>query len=161
MNQLPHTVLKEIGFTLLAEGKILKIKADGYSMYPTIKPGSVIYIDRMDTAMEPAPGEIIAWKKEAGFVVHRLIRIVKHNGEVLFITRGDSCLAEDQAFTSEQLAGKVINVESASGKMIPDSVFSNRKPRYRINRFKVWLLFKSRKLFRIIYSPPKSPSLLA
>ena len=149
MNQLPHTVLKEIGFTLLAEGKILKIKADGYSMYPTIKPGSVIYIDRMDTGIEPAPGEIIAWKKEAGFVVHRLIRIVKNDGETLFITRGDSCLAEDQAFNSEQLAGKVINVESVSGKMIPESVYSNKRPHYRINRFKVWLLFKSRKLIRL------------
>ena len=45
MNRLSHSVLKEIGFMLLAEGKTLKVKAEGYSMYPSIKPGSVIYIE--------------------------------------------------------------------------------------------------------------------
>ncbi|MFZ0281897.1 MAG: S24/S26 family peptidase, partial [Bacteroidales bacterium] len=77
MNRLAHSVLKEIGFTLLAEGKTLKVKAEGYSMYPTIKPGSVIYIEPAERGNEPVPGEIIAWKKESGFVVHRLIKVLK------------------------------------------------------------------------------------
>jgi len=148
--------LKEIGFTLLAEGKILKIKADGYSMYPTIKPGSVIFIDRLDPGNEPVTGEIIAWKKEAGFVVHRLIKTVKNNEEISFITRGDSCLAEDQPVTFDQLAGRVINIESASGKIIPGSEYLAKVPNYRLNRLKVWIILKSRKLMRIMYSPPES-----
>ena len=44
-NHLSHTVLKEIGFSLLAEGKTIRVKAEGFSMYPSIKPGSVIFIE--------------------------------------------------------------------------------------------------------------------
>jgi hypothetical protein len=43
-------------------------------MYPSIKPGSIVFI-------EPAPmfhlfeyGDIVAWKLEKGFIVHRIIR---------------------------------------------------------------------------------------
>jgi hypothetical protein len=68
-----HIIIKDIGFSLLAEGTTIKVRADGYSMYPAIKPGSVVLIEPLPESFLPFPGEIIAWKRESGFVVHRLV----------------------------------------------------------------------------------------
>ncbi len=137
MNHLPHSVLKEIGFTLLAEGKTLKVKAEGYSMYPSIKPGSIIYIEPVESNNEPASGDIIAWKKDSGFVVHRLIRVIKERDRNLFVTRGDSCITEDEPVTFEQLAGRVVKVETQGGKVIPSISYLNISPKYSVNRLMV------------------------
>ena len=59
-----HTILKDIGLTLLAEGKTIRIKAHGYSMFPCIKPGSLILIEPLNIKGLPHPGEIIAIKRE-------------------------------------------------------------------------------------------------
>jgi signal peptidase I len=136
MNRLSHSVLKEIGFTLLAEGKTLKVKAEGYSMYPAIKPGSVIYIEPFGEGNWPVPFEIIAWKKESGFVVHRFVRFLKEEEEVQFITRGDSCMAEDDPVTFDQLAGRVVRVETPEGKEVHFDPI-NLKPNHQLNRFRV------------------------
>ncbi len=88
--------MKNIGFSLLDEGTTLKVKAEGYSMYPSIKPGSVILIEPLADGLFPSPGEIIAWKRESGLVVHRLVRITKEENKICYITRGDSCAYEDQ-----------------------------------------------------------------
>jgi len=126
--------LKEIGFTLLAEGKTLKVKAEGFSMFPSVRPGSVIYIEPFEEGREPVTGEVIAWKKDPGFVVHRLVRIINDGSSTLFVTRGDSCPGEDDPVTAAQLAGRVIRVETPGGKiLLPDS-FSGKKPYYRLNR---------------------------
>lgn len=90
-NQLNNLVVKEIGLTLLEEGKILKVKAEGYSMFPVIKPGSILLIEPLEPDYEPQPGEIVAWKRDSGFVLHRLVRIFEKEGNRFFVTRGDSC----------------------------------------------------------------------
>ena len=147
---LNYTVLKEIGFTLLAEGKTIKVKADGYSMYPAIKPGSVIYIEPMEPGIEPVPGDIIAWKRESGFVVHRLAVITYKNNKPVFITRGDSSTVEDEPVIADQIAGMVIQIEYPEGK--PARTVRNRKkkPNYSFNRFRVWMIMKFNRLQRIL-----------
>src|SRR5512133_3778897 len=112
-----HIFVKDIGFSLLAEGTTLRVKADGYSMYPSIKPGSVILIEPLAEGITPSPGEIIAWKRETGFVVHRLVKIIRDNVTTRFITRGDSCAYDDQPVTFERIAGKVIRIETQSGSI--------------------------------------------
>ena len=136
-----HTLFKDISFSLLAEGKILKIKADGYSMHPAIKTGSIIFIEPLAGNTDPVPGEIIAWKRESGFVVHRLIRILNNGNETLYFTRGDSGTYEDKPVTRDQIAGKVVKVENKKGriKVGPQLI---RKPYYSINRLTVWALLK-------------------
>jgi signal peptidase I len=149
-NNLSHTVLKEIGFSLLAEGKTIRVKAEGFSMYPSIKPGSVIFIEPFRKGAGPVPGEIIAWKREAGFVVHRLIgSFVKDNSEFI-VTRGDSSIAEDEPVISGQIAGKVIRVENPEGKPVPEKQYLNKKPNYAFNRFLVRIIsqfYRVKRLF--------------
>ena len=144
-DQNNHALIKDLGFSLLAEGKILKIKADGYSMYPTIKPGSVIYIESLTENMSPWPGEIIAWKREPGFVVHRLVRIIRNDNETIYFTRGDSCSCEDQPVTKELIAGRVVRVENLNNETISAAKLA-RKHCYFINRLKVWFILKIKRI---------------
>jgi signal peptidase I len=152
-----HNIVKEIGFSLISEGKILKVKADGYSMYPAIKPGSVVLIEPLTENMVPDPGEIIAWIRESGFVVHRLTRMIKISDETMFITRGDSCAYEDQPVSKEQIAGKVISVETGSGKIKASGKELISKPDYLYNRLIVWMLIKIRRINKILQIDPPAP----
>lgn len=146
-----HIIVKNIGFSLLAEGTTIRVKTDGYSMYPFIKPGAIILIEPLKEESVPVPGEIIAWKRESGFVVHRLVRIVKRGNEVRYITRGDSCSLEDQPVSKEQIAGKVVRIETESGKIKSSGNELIRKPVYLYNRLILWILIRFR---RILIGPP-------
>jgi len=148
-----HIIVKNIGFSLLDEGTTLKVKADGYSMYPSIKPGSVILIEPLTDGLFPSPGEIIAWKRESGLVVHRLVRITKEENKISYITRGDSCVYEDQPIIRDQIAGKVIRVETPSGTILSSGEKLIRKPSYLYNRLMVWVLVR----VRIVFNSPQPP----
>ena len=143
-------IIKNIGFSLLAEGTTIRVRTDGYSMYPFIKPGAIILIEPLKEESVPVPGEIIAWKRESGFVVHRLVRIVKSENEVRYITRGDSCSFEDQSVSKEQIAGKVVRIETGSGKIKASGNELICKPAYLYNRFLVWISMKFRRLVSFI-----------
>ena len=145
--QNSHTLIREISFTLLAEGKSIKIRADGYSMFPTIKPGSLISIEPMGNVLHPLPGEIVAWKRESGFVVHRLIRIIKKGHEIFFITRGDSCTKEDQQVNLENIAGRVVKVEDQNGTIVNEKKIFNYKPNYCFNRLRVFGIHILKKIY--------------
>ena len=144
-----YTILKEIGLSLLAEGKTIKAKAEGYSMYPFIKPGSDILLGPVNEGVTLVPGEIIAWKRESGFVLHRLTGIIKNGDEINFITRGDSCLQEDLPLKREQISGKVLMVEDKNGKTREGSRLIV-KPCYFFNRLRVRIFFKWNRIFKIV-----------
>jgi signal peptidase I len=140
-----YTILKEIGFALLAEGKTIRAKAEGYSMYPFIRPGSTVLLGPVNDSVTLIPGEIIAWKRESGFVLHRLTGIIKNGIEIYYITRGDSCLQGDQPLRRDQIAGRVLMIEDAKGKTREGSQLI-RKPYYFYNRFRVWVIFKWKRI---------------
>ena len=129
--------IRETGFTLLSEGKTLRVKATGYSMYPAIKPGSFIYIDPCNEQVKA--GDIIAWKCEKGIVVHRLLWVAGEDKEKIFITRGDSLMTEDAPVAKELYAGKVIKIENPEGNPTTIHIFRSKRPNYRFNRFRALL----------------------
>ncbi|MBK9392286.1 MAG: S24/S26 family peptidase [Bacteroidetes bacterium] len=130
-------ILKNVGFTLLSEGKTIRIKAHGYSMYPCIKPGSLILIEPIKIKGPPKPGEIIAIKRESGLIVHRLTRITVTSGITTYIARGDSNALEDGAITIGKIAGRIVGAESTGENPVPADISINTKPRYIINRLRV------------------------
>ena len=146
MRRKDHNIAREIGFSLLAEGKTIRIRADGYSMFPAIKAGSLIYIE---PDIDLSPGEIIAWKREEGFVVHRLVRIVNDGERISYITRGDSCAREDQPVKKEQIAGRVISIESVTGDTFRSEKKMISRFDYIYNRLRVWLILRYRRARRI------------
>ena len=130
-------ILKNVGFTLLSEGKTIRIKAHGYSMYPCIKPGSLILIEPIKIKGNPVPGEIIAIKRESGLIVHRLSRITVNSGITTYIARGDSNALEDDPITIGRIAGRIVGAESTGENPVPADIRVNTKPRYFTNRLRV------------------------
>lgn len=156
---LTHTLLKEIGTTLLAEGKTIRVKAEGCSMFPTIRPGSVIFIDPPAPDAEFLPGEIIACRRDAGFIVHRIIRSFQRDGQKYYVTRGDSSRVEDEPVTAEQIAGRVTRTESRAGKQRSLAKINFTSLHYGYNRMRVILYLYLEKFRRIITHERKTQAL--
>jgi signal peptidase I len=129
--------VKDIGLTLLAEGKTIRIKAHGYSMFPCIKPGSLILIEPLNIKGMPRPGEIIAIKRENGLIVHRLSRIINKNGVACYIARGDSNASADNPVKIDKIAGRIVRAESTGENPVPADIRINSRPKYFINRIRV------------------------
>jgi signal peptidase I len=147
-----YTILKEISFELLAEGKAIRARAEGFSMYPFIRPGSIILLGPVSDDTVLSPGEIIAWKRDSGFVLHRLVSIIRKDSETLYITRGDSCLDPDPPVKKEQISGKVLAVEDRHGKSREGEKLIS-KPCYFCNRLRIWCLFRMKRLMSIFGRP--------
>jgi signal peptidase I len=129
--------VKNISLTLLTEGKTIRIKAHGYSMYPCIKPGSLILIEPLNIKGMPRPGEIIAIQRESGLIVHRLSKIINKNGIMFYIARGDSNAYADNPVKIDKIAGRIVRAESTGENPVPADIRVNTKPNYFVNRLRV------------------------
>lgn len=139
-------IAKDISLKLLSEGKTIRIKAHGYSMYPSIKPGSIILIEPPGRKGTPVPGEIIAIKRDNGLVVHRLTKIVIKNGVTSFVARGDSNAYADHPVNYDKIAGRIVGSEISGENTIPADIRINTRPHYLYNRLRVIGLILWKKL---------------
>jgi len=146
MNKGKHDIVINTGLTLLSEGKSIRIKAHGYSMYPSIKPGSLVLIEPIQIKGAPVPGEIIVIKKERGLIVHRLSRTVVKNGVTQYIARGDSNAYADNPVGIDWIVGRITGAEATGENPVPADIRINPNPRYFYNRLRViWLLIWKRR----------------
>jgi len=148
MNQ--RNSLLNIASNLLKEGKKIRITARGYSMYPAIKPGYIVYLESCKNWHNVDIGDIIAIKQDENIILHRVIYIFESNKKPYFMTRGDASLSSDSPVQFNQIVGKAILIESGKsrwksmpGKFIPEW-------KYLFNKRKVWIILKFRKLFKIL-----------
>lgn len=132
-----HAIVKDMSLTLLSEGKSIRIKALGYSMYPCIKPGSLILIEPISVKGSPHPGEIIAIKREAGLIVHRLTKIIIQNGMRYYVARGDSNAYADNPVKIDKIAGRITGAESTGENPVAADIRINTRPNYFVNRIRV------------------------
>jgi signal peptidase I len=145
-NQDKKLIIKNTGLTLLAEGKTIRIKAHGYSMYPCIKPGSLVLIEPIHLKGAPVPGEIIAITTEKGMILHRLVKIVVKNNIKSFIARGDGNAFDDNPVKIDKIAGRIVGAESTGENPVPADIRINTKPNYFINRIRVIALHLWKKI---------------
>lgn len=144
-----RNLLKNVGLNLLSEGKTIRIKAHGYSMYPSIKPGSLILIEPLIIKGLPLQGEIIAIKRENGLVVHRLASTTKINGTDFYIARGDSNAWADDPVRIEKIVGRVIKAEAVENNTMSD-LRIRKRPHWFINRTRVIFIMIFNKIKRIL-----------
>lgn len=135
-----------MGSSLLSEGKTIRIKAHGYSMYPSIKPGSLIIIEPLSQKGNPVAGEIVAIKRENGLIVHRLVRIVIKDGVRTYIARGDSNAYADAPITIDRISGRVVRAEPTGENPEPADIRINKKPHYIYNRIRVIIILLKKKM---------------
>jgi len=141
-----QTIVKDISLSLLAEGKTIRIKAHGYSMYPCIKPGSLVLIEPLKIKGPPVPGEIIAVRRENGMIVHRLSKIISKNGVTSYIARGDSNATADNPVKIDKIVGRIVRAETTGENQKLADISLNKKPNYIRNRFRVIFIFIWKKI---------------
>jgi signal peptidase I len=131
------STIKNMGTSLLADGTTIRIKAHGYSMYPSVKPGSLLIIEPLKKNGDPKQGELIVIKRESGLIVHRLVKIVLKDGVRWYIARGDSNAYADKPVKIEMIAGRVIRAEATGENRIPADIRIKKRPNYFLNRLRV------------------------
>ena len=145
-NKSDNIFLKEVSLSLLAEGKSLRIKPAGYSMFPAIRPGNIVIIAPVKNQSKLTPGDIVVYKRDSDFVLHRLTDIRHHEKNTFFITRGDSSINEDLPIKADKIIGVVTTIETKQGKIKPHRCKIN----YRCNRAMVKLIYLWNKSIRVI-----------
>jgi len=92
---------------LLDDRQQVSISAGGYSMWPALRPGDRLIISAVNDNLAPAAGDVVALKRDGGFVVHRITEIKADDGAVKIRTRGDSSMKPDPWIAYEHIAGFV------------------------------------------------------
>ena len=138
--------LKEVSLSLLAEGKSLRIKPAGYSMFPAIRPNDIVIIAPVNNRSKLTPGDIVVFRRDSDFVLHRLTDIRYQEENAFYFTRGDSSINEDLPIKADKIIGVVTTIETKRGKIKPHCL----KIYYRRNCFMVKLIHLWNKLLRVI-----------
>ncbi len=110
------------------------LRVNSEAMEPEIPAGSLVYYEEVDDCSTLKVKDIIVYKAGSDFVVHRIIEIHTGEGEIFFITKGDSNRSPDKTpVTPDDIVGKIVGIEQndetqdsgigvlemASGAMVP------------------------------------------
>lgn len=114
---------KEMVLALLADGKEVKLKMQGTSMFPSIKPGEFAVIKPIDFTTLRV-GQVIVFQEGSRWVAHRLLEIQNEH----FIAQGDSLITADLPIEKTQLIGVVnsVNSKTTYAKLRPIPQLLNR-----------------------------------
>lgn len=125
--------------TVLESGNCVELPADGYSMFPTLMPGNRVIVRSLPEGTLPVEGNVVVFNDNGVLVMHRLLeKIYRENGYLQFITRGDSRMEPDKAWTLQQFLGVAVRYKGASRER-QVRTFIPRAWRYKYNRRLLWL----------------------
>ncbi|HDI46124.1 MAG TPA: signal peptidase I [Candidatus Omnitrophica bacterium] len=123
----------------MSEGKIISGEAKGQSMWPWIKEGDILIIEKIPYE-EIKPGDVVVYKEINSdiWIAHRVLRIRKN----FLITRGDACLnlKANELVPRDKLIGRVIFVKNHNRI----KTLRNTKFVYYLNRYFPlgwWIIF--------------------
>ena len=97
--------------TLRQNGSAL-LAVQGKSMLPSLWPGDLVQIKRVDPKTLVV-GDIILYRLQSRFCIHRIQAIRSGNDGLLFLTRGDSMPRSDPEFSEDRILGRVTNTSRA------------------------------------------------
>src|SRR5690348_5507981 len=107
------SAFREVTEWMMASGLNFRFRAKGRSMLPIIHEVEILYVQPISA--EPIRvGDIVLFKKGAGFKAHRVIR--KKNK--VFITRGDAGIDAGDAVQGEKIVGKITSKECGETRQI-------------------------------------------
>jgi hypothetical protein len=100
---------------ILASGNCVELPAIGYSMFPTLMDGYLVTVKPFPEGVFPEPGSVVVYKDNGILVMHRLLEIAAgDNGNLHFITRGDSRLEPDKPWAQKQFMGVAVRYKEAN-----------------------------------------------
>lgn len=95
---------------------VLKLRAAGVSMLPTLWPGDLLTVQCLRTE-EAEPGEIVLYMRRDRFFIHRIVSKNLGQEDASLVTRGDCMSADDPPIGRNELLGKVTEIQRS------DSIF--------------------------------------
>jgi signal peptidase I len=133
---------------VLKTGADMRVRVTGRSMAPFLRGGEVITIKKVHPS-DLRKGDIILFKNQYGLpVVHRIVRKIKSNSEMILQTKGDSITIPDESIHHADVLGKAIKIEkdSIAGKT---EILDMESIRWRLLNFSraVFQVQKSKRYF--------------
>ena len=117
----PSHLLLELSTQLLREGKSVRFRAPGRSMYPTIRENEPITVAPVKS-QDVKVGDIILYRSGESVIAHRVQRIEGDEvNRLRFILCEDTWGTLDAPVESQQILGKVVSVERAGRNIDPYS----------------------------------------
>jgi len=97
---------------------VLKLRATGVSMLPTLWPGDLltVYSRRPE---QVGPGDIVLYRRGGRFFIHRVVSKSLIGNESFLIARGDCMSEEDPPVRSGEVLGKITKIERAGSVFSP------------------------------------------
>ncbi len=123
-----------------ATATTIEVKAGGFSMFPTIREGSVLIVQQTKSS-DISKGDIVL-REEAGRVIaHRVVSTKKG-----IVSRGDNCRNPDVVTSPENIIGKITAVKRNKKEK------STNKFSFRIICFFIlYIPFITRLIFRVMH----------
>jgi hypothetical protein len=108
-------------------------------MLPSIWPGDILSIHRVEQGDLKAGELVLFTTEEDGFVVHR---VVTKSGDAL-ITRGDFLDSDDVPISPTQVLGRVVAVRRCGFRLSPPGEMGRRQRLFRflLRRFQLFRVF--------------------
>jgi signal peptidase I len=119
---------------------VLKLRATGLSMLPTLWPGDLLTVQSIG-ADEAELGEIVLYRRTHRFFVHRIVSKNQSRDNASLITRGDCMPDDDPPIGSNELLGKVTEIRRSGSIFSPASRLSLTR-RFLAYLFCHWSLFR-------------------
>jgi hypothetical protein len=93
----------------LTAGATVRFRAEGSSMYPTIRDGEAVTIAAVCTD-DVVRGDVLLCRHEQRMVAHRVVSVSSHGRERFFELRGDSKASCDMPVGVRAVVGIIIDV---------------------------------------------------
>jgi signal peptidase I len=107
-------VFVDLSERLLRNGQLVRFRARGDSMAPTIEDGDRLTVGPADPA-GIRPGDIILFNQTERPIVHRVVAVLKGgDGGVVVVARGDAKKSDDAPINPRQILGKVVAIEATT-----------------------------------------------
>jgi signal peptidase I len=101
----------------LTTGATVRFRAEGESMYPTIRHGETISMERVSTASVIA-GDVLLCRHGTRLLAHRVVHIAADGASRGFQLRGDAKGGCDAPIGASAVVGRVVSVDR-NGRVIP------------------------------------------
>ena len=127
-------------------GKISTFKCEGGSMLPLIAPGSTISIEHLP-AKKIRLGDIIAFKRSSGLVVHRVLQKYHHKENLFFLEKGDSN-PRAGIIEEKEVLGKIVKIKRER-KSITLNSYIWRLINYLVARYDLMVNYAFKRLYSV------------
>ncbi|MDD5129956.1 MAG: S24/S26 family peptidase [Candidatus Omnitrophica bacterium] len=105
---------------MIPQEKYIYKKSQGNCMMPVICPNDALVI-KSARDVDFDPGDVVAFNRGGNLFAHRLIKIIRNQKRIVFLTKGDRDLFIEQPVEYDWVIGKVVAVNRADNIIAIDN----------------------------------------